>query len=107
MRAEHWVDPAETAPDGDRYSMFGYYDNDLVLTAEGWKLVSVQLKLTRTEGHPGDGRRMAQGQATDDRRREALSETGTQGDEEMRVAITGMGGRLGVGLRSGPATTSW
>jgi hypothetical protein len=53
MRAEHWIDPAETAPDGDRYSMFGYYDNDLVRTAEGWKLVSVQLKLTRTEGHPG------------------------------------------------------
>ncbi|MFN0089469.1 MAG: nuclear transport factor 2 family protein [Acidimicrobiales bacterium] len=63
MRAEHWVtfdeddlvrlDQRGDGPaGGDRYSMFGYYDDKLVRTAEGWKLVAVQLKLTRTEGNP-------------------------------------------------------
>jgi len=54
MRAEHWIDPVEL-PEGevDRYTMFGYYDDRFVRTATGWKLVHVQLKLTRTEGNPG------------------------------------------------------
>ena len=51
MRAEHWVDPS-LAPERDRYSMFGYYDDRLVRTPDGWKLTDVQLNLTRTEGNP-------------------------------------------------------
>jgi hypothetical protein len=55
MRAEHWIDPHELDDgegDGDRYTMFGYYDDRFVRRAVGWKLVQVQLKLTRTEGNP-------------------------------------------------------
>ena len=45
MQAWHWID--------DRcYTMFGYYDDKLVRTEQGWKLAEVQLNLTRTQGDP-------------------------------------------------------
>ncbi len=43
MRAEHWLDES-------RYTMFGYYDDKLVRTPEGWKISQMQLKVTHTEG---------------------------------------------------------
>ncbi len=49
MRAEHWIDtPSPTG--SDRYTMFGYYDDKLVRTANGWKIAEMQLNVTRTEG---------------------------------------------------------
>ncbi len=50
MRAEHWIDAGP--PEGtDRYTMFGYYDDKLVRTREGWKIAEMQLNVTRTEGN--------------------------------------------------------
>ena len=57
MRAEHWLDGAsEPGLAGQtettmRYTMFGYYDHDLVRTDEGWKISRMQLNVTRTEGN--------------------------------------------------------
>jgi len=48
MRAEHWIDDAPAG--GDRYTMFGYYDDKLVRTDAGWKIAEMQLNVTRTEG---------------------------------------------------------
>lgn len=50
MRAEHWIDAG--APEGsDRYTMYGYYDDKLVRTDDGWKIAEMQLNVTRTEGN--------------------------------------------------------
>ena len=57
MRAEHWLDGANepgTAGGTEttmRYTMFGYYDHDLIRTADGWKISRMQLNVTRTEGN--------------------------------------------------------
>lgn len=50
MRAEHWIDV--TSPEGGsgRYTMFGYYDDKLLRTPDGWKITEMQLNVTRTEG---------------------------------------------------------
>ncbi|MFU8814726.1 MAG: nuclear transport factor 2 family protein [Pseudomonadales bacterium] len=48
MRAEHWIGCAEQS--GGRYTMFGYYDDRLVRTPDGWKIAQMQLNVTRTEG---------------------------------------------------------
>lgn len=45
MQAWHWIDER-------CYTMFGYYDDKLSRTPEGWKLAEVQLNLTRTDGDP-------------------------------------------------------
>jgi hypothetical protein len=58
MRAEHWLKPIPlsegvgTSEDAlhDRYTMFGYYDDKLIRTNEGWKIQEMQLKVTRSEG---------------------------------------------------------
>ena len=50
MRAEHWLD-SPGIEGTDRYTMFGYYDNKLVRTADGWKIAEMQLNVTRTEGN--------------------------------------------------------
>ncbi len=58
MRAEHWLKPRSlpeelrTSEDtlNDRYTMFGYYDDKLIRTAEGWKIQEMQLNVTRAEG---------------------------------------------------------
>lgn len=50
MRAEHWL--ANPGIEGtDRYTMFGYYDDRLARTADGWKITEMQLNVTRTEGN--------------------------------------------------------
>ncbi|NJN52749.1 MAG: nuclear transport factor 2 family protein [Gammaproteobacteria bacterium] len=50
MRAEHWIDTPAPASGTDRYTMFGYYDDKLVRTTDGWKIAEMQLNVTRTEG---------------------------------------------------------
>ena len=61
MRAEHWIvddqaivrDPAiacDERTQTSRYTMFGYYDDKLVRTSEGWKIREMQLNVTHTEG---------------------------------------------------------
>ena len=34
----------------ERYTMFGYYDDKLVRTPDGWKITEMQLNVTHTEG---------------------------------------------------------
>ncbi len=58
MRAEHWLKPVPLAEGvgtsedslNNRYTMFGYYDDKLVRTEQGWKIREMQLKVTRSEG---------------------------------------------------------
>lgn len=50
MRAEHWI---RITPDEDatrRYTMFGFYDDRLSRTANGWKIDEMHLEVTKTEG---------------------------------------------------------
>lgn len=50
MRAEHWL--ADPGIEGtDRYTMFGYYDDRLRRTSDGWKIAEMQLNVTRAEGN--------------------------------------------------------
>jgi len=57
MRAEHWLDGASEpgsvgSTEGTlRYTMFGYYDHDMVRTDDGWKISRMRLVVTRTEGN--------------------------------------------------------
>ncbi|MEU4842645.1 nuclear transport factor 2 family protein [Nocardia testacea] len=49
VRAEHWL-PGELAHDGpDRWLVVGYYDNEAVRTAEGWRLTRVKLTTAHQE----------------------------------------------------------
>lgn len=48
MRAEHWSDVPGVGQ--GRYTMFGYYDDKLVRTPQGWRIGEMQLNVTRTEG---------------------------------------------------------
>ena len=52
MRAEHWIalDPRAGDRHTERYTMFGYYDDKLVRTPDGWKIAEMQLNVTHTEG---------------------------------------------------------
>ena len=56
MQAEHFV--ARESGDGldngaDRWTIGGYYTNELVRTPGGWKLARVTLTVTWTRGNPG------------------------------------------------------
>ncbi|WBQ08450.1 nuclear transport factor 2 family protein [Kribbella sp. CA-293567] len=49
VRAEHWV-PDETADGGpNRWLVVGFYDNEAVRTADGWRLSRVRLTPTYQE----------------------------------------------------------
>ena len=48
MRAEHWL--ANEDGTESRYTMFGYYDDKFLRTADGWKMCEMQLNVTQTEG---------------------------------------------------------
>lgn len=48
MRAEHWL---HTGRGDDRYTMYGTYFDQAVRTDDGWKLVTVRLRLLREEGN--------------------------------------------------------
>ncbi len=55
MQAEHFVAraPAEVpeTPDGDSWTIGGYYRNELLRTADGWKLCRITLTITWTRGN--------------------------------------------------------
>jgi hypothetical protein len=54
MQAEHFVtrEPGDGLEDGgDRWTIGGYYTNELVRTPEGWKLTRVTLTVTWTRGN--------------------------------------------------------
>ncbi len=49
VRAEHWI-PADRAGAGpDRWLVVGFYDNEAVRTAHGWRLSRVRLTATHQE----------------------------------------------------------
>lgn len=49
VRAEHWV-PDELAGEGpNRWLVVGFYDNEAVRTADGWRLSSVTLTASHQE----------------------------------------------------------
>jgi hypothetical protein len=55
MQAEHFVKREQgdgLAPGENRWTIGGYYTNELVRSAEGWKLHRVTLNITWTEGNP-------------------------------------------------------
>ena len=55
MQAEHFVarEPGDGLEDGsDRWTIGGYYTNELVRTEAGWKLCAVTLIVTGSRGNP-------------------------------------------------------
>jgi hypothetical protein len=53
MQAEHFVAPGpEIAAGAERWTIGGYYVNELVRTPAGWKLRRVALHVTWTTGNP-------------------------------------------------------
>lgn len=55
MQAEHFVEPEPgTEADGDatRWTIGGYYTNELVRTDAGWKLCKITLTVTWSRGNP-------------------------------------------------------
>lgn len=53
MQAEHFVTPGPGDPPvADRWTIGGYYTNELVRTAGGWKLCKLTLTVTWTRGNP-------------------------------------------------------
>jgi SnoaL-like domain len=49
IRAEHWL-PTEVAGDGpDRWLVVGFYDDEAIRTAQGWRLSKVKLTVTHSE----------------------------------------------------------
>ena len=56
MQAEHFVErePGDGLDGGDdRWTIGGYYVNELVRTSEGWTLAKVTLEVTWPTGNPG------------------------------------------------------
>ena len=56
MQAEHFVErqPGDGLDGGaDRWTIGGYYVNELVRTSEGWKLAKVTLQVTWQTGNTG------------------------------------------------------
>ena len=55
MQAEHFVarEPGDGLEQGaDRWTIGGYYTNELVRTPDGWKLSKITLSVTWTRGNP-------------------------------------------------------
>jgi hypothetical protein len=57
MQAEHFIarepgDGLEGRPDGDRWTIGGYYVDELARTPSGWKLAKVALHVTWSRGNP-------------------------------------------------------
>lgn len=62
VRAEHWV-PDELADGGpDRWLVVGFYDNEAVRTADGWRLSHVRLTASHQENPHLAGAALAAGQ---------------------------------------------
>jgi len=63
VRAEHWV-PDELADGGpNRWLVVGFYDNEAVRTADGWRLSRVRLTSTHQENPHLSSAALAAGQA--------------------------------------------
>jgi hypothetical protein len=63
VRAEHWL-PAELVDGGpDRWLVVGFYDNEAVRTADGWRFSSVKLTAIHQENPQLAGIAIAAGQA--------------------------------------------
>ena len=58
MQAEHFVEGVEDGSD-DRWTLGGYYTNELVRTSDGWKIRKLTLTVTWSRGNP-DVPRIAQ-----------------------------------------------
>jgi len=53
MQAEHFIEPEAGAPPGsERWTIGGYYENELVRTTAGWKLRRMKLVVTWSQGNP-------------------------------------------------------
>ena len=53
MQAEHFVAPGpDIAAGAERWTIGGYYENELVRTSAGWKLRRVALHVTWSTGNP-------------------------------------------------------
>lgn len=64
VRAEHWL-PPELAGDGPhRWLVVGFYDNEAVRTADGWRLNRVKLTPTYQENPELSSAALAAGQAS-------------------------------------------
>ncbi|MEU4518942.1 nuclear transport factor 2 family protein [Amycolatopsis sp. NPDC024027] len=62
VRAEHWVPEALARGGPDRWLVAGFYDNEAVRTAEGWRLSRVKLTATYQENAHLSGAAVAAGQ---------------------------------------------
>ena len=49
VRAEHWLPEELTGGGPDRWLVVGFYDNEAVRTADGWRLSRVKLTATHQE----------------------------------------------------------
>jgi hypothetical protein len=49
VRAEHWIPSGIAAGGPDRWLVVGFYDNEAVRTADGWRLSRVRLTATHQE----------------------------------------------------------
>lgn len=53
MQAEHFVAPGpEITAGAERWTIGGYYVNELVRTSAGWKLCKIALRVTWSTGNP-------------------------------------------------------
>ena len=50
IHAEHWIDPARAGGGPTCWVAVGFYDDEAVRTAEGWRLCSVRLTMTHSSG---------------------------------------------------------
>ena len=50
FHAEHWIDPAEAGGGPTCWLATGFYDDEAVRTPDGWRLSSVRLTMTHSDG---------------------------------------------------------
>ena len=50
MRAEHWIQVSADSDEMKRYTMFGYYDDQVVKQDGVWRIDEMHLYVTKTEG---------------------------------------------------------
>ncbi|GGL17680.1 hypothetical protein GCM10011588_35520 [Nocardia jinanensis] len=63
VRAEHWLSEEFTGGGPNRWLVVGFYDNEAVRTADGWRLDRVKLTATYQENAHLSGAALAAGQA--------------------------------------------
>lgn len=50
VHAEHWIDPADAGGGPTCWVATGFYDDEAVRTPEGWRLSSVRITMTHSDG---------------------------------------------------------